>query len=332
MQQFVEKTSPLFELKKIKSGNVYAVFFGKNTAKQVKYFVYEIDPISYLVCDFSDSLVKVKVEKRAIKTIEKVIHGTIETSLWNCMKNNNLNPMLAVELSEIYACTIDFFALQKGDNFNIVYNESFVDSMSIGITAIKGVLFNYNGQRLFAIPFLQKGKIAFFDSTGRSMQRSFLRAPLKYTGISSKFSSRRLHPILRIVRPHWGVDYKAPVGTPVHTIGDGVVVQKVYSGGAGNLIRIKHDKTFESAYMHLNGFAESLRIGKHVKQGELIGFVGSTGLATGPHLDFRIYKNGKPIDPLKFQSPPSEPVDKADLPHYSLLRDSVIHLLSTKVK
>jgi len=300
-------TRSVFDLRKIKAGNIYAIFLGKDSARSVKYFVYEIDPVDYLVCQFNDTI-KAFVEKKEVRTIEQHASGTIETSLWNCMKEQRLNPMLAIELSEVYAWSIDFFALQKGDHFKVVYKESFVDSLSIGITEISYALFNYMGEDIYAIPHVQDDAIGFFDARGNSLRKAFLKAPLRFSRITSRFSKRRLHPVLRIVRPHWGVDYKAPVGTPVQTIGDGVITMKAYRGGAGNMVRVRHNAMYESSYMHLVGFSRNIRVGSRVHQGDVIGYVGSTGLSTGAHLDFRIFKYGRPIDPLKVKSPPVAPV------------------------
>jgi murein DD-endopeptidase MepM/ murein hydrolase activator NlpD len=178
---------------------------------------------------------------------------------------------------------------------------------------VKVASFNHGNKDLYAFYFEQNGKGDYFDLEGNSLQRTFLKAPLRYSRISSGFSNSRLHPVLKIRRPHHGVDYAAPTGTPVYTVGDGVVIQKGYQkSGGGNYIKIKHNGTYTTVYMHLNGFAKGIKVGQHVKQGDLIGYVGSTGLATGPHLDFRFYRNGSAINPLKVESPPSKPVEEAN--------------------
>jgi murein DD-endopeptidase MepM/ murein hydrolase activator NlpD len=321
-----DKSQSVFDVRKMKAGNVFAIFLDLDTARTVKYFVYEISPVEYLMCEFGDSM-KVYLEQKKVRTIEQTAKGTIESSLWNCITSNKINPVLATELSEIYAWSIDFFALQKGDHFKVIYNESFVDSMSVGVTEIKAVVFNHMGEDIYAIPYEQDGKLGYFDDKGKSLKKAFLKAPLKFSRITSYFSKARFHPILRIFRPHWGVDYKAPIGTPVQTISDGVVIKIGYSGGAGNLIRIKHSNGFESAYMHLSGFPKGVRLGSHVHQGQIIGLVGSTGLSTGPHLDFRIYKDSKPVDPLKVKSPPTDPVKKSDMAAFTIKADVLKQML-----
>lgn len=312
IEEFNTKCQSVFDVRKMKAGNVFAIFLDLDSVRKVRYFVYEISPIEYLMCEFSDSM-KVSLEQKKVRTIEQTVSGKIESSLWNCITSNKINPVLATELSEIYSWSIDFFALQKGDHFKVIYNESFVDSMSVGVTEIKAAVFNHMGEDIYAIPFEQDGKLVYYDEKGRSLKKAFLKAPLKFSRITSYFSKCRFHPILRIFRPHWGVDYKAPIGTPVQTISDGVVLKKGYMGGAGNLVRIKHSSSYESAYMHLSGFPNNIRVGTHVHQGEIIGYVGSTGLSTGAHLDFRIYKDGKPVDPLKVKSPATEPVKKSNM-------------------
>ena len=184
------------------------------------------------------------------------------------------------------------------------------------------------GRDYFAIPFEQDGKLTFFDENGNSLQKSFLKAPLTYSRISSGFSNNRYHPVLKRYRAHHGVDYAAPTGTPVKTIGDGVVVKKAYqANGGGNYVTIKHNSVYTTTYMHLSKFAKGIQPGKRVQQGDVIGYVGSTGLATGPHLDFRVYQNGSPINPLKMNSPPKEPVSKENMPQYIQVKDSLVNIL-----
>ncbi len=183
------------------------------------------------------------------------------------------------------------------------------------------------GVDFWAIPFVQDSTRDFFDDQGKSLRKAFLKAPLRYSRISSRFSNSRYHPILKIRRPHHGVDYAAPTGTPVHAIGDGLVISKGYNGGGGNAVKIKHNGVYTTSYMHLHGYARGLHRGSYVKQGEVIGYVGSTGLATGPHLDFRVYKNGMAIDPLKMEAPPVEPVKEDNMTAFTEVKNQVIYML-----
>ena len=219
----ITKCDTVFNVRKFKSGNTYTRMYSDTV---LAYFIYDIDIANYLVFDLTDSLPKVYRDAKEVTYQERHAAGVIESSLWNSMVVNNLDPNIAISLSEIYAWSIDFFGLQKGDFFKIVYVEKFVDSVSVGLEEIKYALFNHMGQDCYAIPFEQDGVKQFFDENGKSTRKAFLKAPLKYSRISSYFSHGRKHPVLKIVRPHHGVDYAAPVGTPVHSIGDGVVVKK----------------------------------------------------------------------------------------------------------
>jgi murein DD-endopeptidase MepM/ murein hydrolase activator NlpD len=253
--------------------------------------------------------------------------GVIESSLWNSMLDNDLDPMLAFELSEIYAWTIDFFGLQPGDRFSIDFDEHYVDSIYIGLGSIHGAYFHHANHEFYAIPFMQDGVESFFDQEGNSLRKAFLKAPLRYSRISSRYSNSRLHPVLKIRRPHLGVDYAAPIGTPVLAIGDGKVIKTVYSKGNGNMIKVQHNSVYATAYLHLSRYGEGVKTGVYIKQGDIIGYVGSTGLSTGPHLDFRFYKNGYPVDPLKVEAPPVEPVKQENLMIYDSIRVLTIRKL-----
>jgi len=323
-------TRDTFDVRKIRAGNKYAVIFTNDSIRDVLYFIYEISPSNYVRYSFSDSIY-VERDKKQIIVSSDTISGTINSSLWNALVEGDGDPNLANELSEIYAWTIDFFGLRKGDEFQVIYDQLFVDGQYVGLGKIEAAKFTHMGKPIYAFYFEQNEKGDYFDDEGNSLQRTFLKAPLRYTRISSGFSNSRMHPVLKIRRPHHGVDYAAASGTPVYTVGDGVVVKKGYQKrGGGNYIKIKHNGTYSTTYMHLKGYARGMAVGKHVKQGDLIGYVGATGLATGPHLDFRFYRNGKAVNPLKVESPPSLPIDTtyrsrfdSVVVHYVPLLDSI---------
>ncbi len=323
IHQMVQASEGIFDLRKIRAGNRYKVFFSRDSARSLDYFVYEHTPLDYLGVRVSDSI-EVWAGQKQVDTLKRYFSGTIETSLWNLMNQRQVNPMLAVELSEIYAWSIDFFGLQKGDSIRIIYDEYYVDSMDVGIGGIYGAWFRHMGTDFWAIPFVQDSISDFFDEKGLSLRKAFLKAPLRFSRISSGFSYSRMHPILKYRRPHLGVDYAAPAGTPVVAIGDGVVVKKGYSGGAGNMLMIRHNSVYSTAYLHLRGYGEGINRGSVVKQGQVIGYVGSTGLSTGPHLDFRFYKNGDPVDPLKVEAPPVDPVREENRSEFDLVRNRVM--------
>ncbi len=327
IDKIARKSRSVFDVRKIKSGENYAIFSSQDSTNQAKYFVYENSAVEYTVFELTDTLGIYKGEKE-VQTRQRTAHGVVESSLWNAMVDNGQDPMLALELSDIFAWTIDFFAIQKGDRFRVIYDEQFVDSLSIGIGEIYAVQFDHYGEANYAFIFNQDDRLDYFDDQGKSLRKAFLKAPLKFSRISSRFSNGRMHPVLRIRRPHHGVDYAAPKGTPVMSIGDGTVIKKAYQkGGGGNYLKIKHNSVYTTTYMHLSGYAKGISSGSRVKQGQIIGYVGSTGIATGPHLDFRVAKNGSLVDPLKVKAPPVEPVKEENMPRFTVVKDSLMNEL-----
>lgn len=312
-----------FDLRKIREGNGYTLFQSNDSIKKPLFFVYEISPINYAVFQLSDSL-QVYTGEKEVNYRVMTAQGVIESSLWNTMKANKLDPMLALKMEEVYAWTVDFFGLQKGDRFRLIYDEIYVDSVSIGINYIHAAQFDFYGKELYAFRFQQNDTIGYYNEKGENLQKAFLKAPLKFYRISSGFSGGRMHPVLRIVRPHHGVDYAAPKGTPVMSIGQGIVVSKGWAGGGGNTIKIKHNSVYTTSYMHLSGYADGIFQGARVQQGQVIGYVGSTGLSTGPHLDFRVYKGGSAVNPLTIESPPAKPVDPKYMAEYTAMKDSLL--------
>ncbi|MDA3823299.1 MAG: peptidoglycan DD-metalloendopeptidase family protein [Bacteroidales bacterium] len=314
-----------FDVRKIKAGNTYALFLD---SLGVRYFVYEKDKVGYAVIHLEDTIhVEVREKPVTVRTLE--VAGKIESSMWEDLTDRGINPMLSIELSEIYQWSIDFFGLQEGDQYKVIYDESFVDTNSVGISKIHAAWFYHAGHDFWAIPFVQDSVRSFFDEEGNSLRKAFLKAPLRFSRISSRFSNSRMHPVLKIRRPHHGVDYAAPTGTPVQTVGDGQVFAKGYQRrGGGNYIKIKHNGVYSTTYMHLSKFGKGINMGTYVKQGDVIGYVGATGLATGPHLDFRFYKNGQAIDPLKVKAPPVEPILEENLVDYELVKRSMMAALA----
>ena len=244
------------------------------------------------------------------------------------------DPFLSMKLSDIYAWTIDFFGIGKGDKFHVIYDEEMIDGKSIHQIKVIAVNFIHRKSNNYAIAFKDGDKDGFFDEAGNSLQKAFLKAPLHYSRISSKFSNNRFHPVLKRYRPHHGIDYAAPTGTPVMTIGDGVVIKKGnQKRGGGRYLKIKHNSVYTTTYMHFSRFGKSVGVGTRVKQGQVIGYVGATGLATGPHLDFRVHKNGTAINPLRMKSPPVAPVSKENIEAYDLIKNQfLLELNDEKVK
>ena len=323
-------TRKVFDVRRMRHGHTYAILFAKDSLPKPLYFVYEISASNYVVYQLQDTL-KARLGQKPVIRKDKNAKGIIKSSLWMTITDQGDDPNLAIKLSEIYAWTIDFFELRKGDEYKIIYPQLYIDGKYVGFDEPKAANFIHKGVNNYAFYFEQNGRGDYFDENGKSLERTFLKAPLKYRRISSRFSNHRWHPVLKIYRPHHGVDYAAAEGTPVHSIGDGVVIKRGYQkNGAGNYLRIRHNGTYTTQYAHLRYYARGMRVGVKVHQGQLIGYVGHTGLATGPHLDFRVYKFGQPINPLNLKSPPAKPIAKVYQPafdslvrHYKPLLDSL---------
>jgi len=328
IDEISKKSILTFDVRKMKVNNPFYFFMNKKHPTKVEYFIYEINPVDYVVYDLSDSL-RIYRDKKPIITQIKTASGVITSSLWNTLEAQALDPNLAISLNDIYQWSIDFYGLQKGDKFRVIYEENFVYGKSIGIGRIFAAQFVHAKEDFYAFRFTQNNEDSYFDDKGKSMRKAFLKAPLKFGRISSQFSNSRFHPVLKIYRPHHGVDYAAPTGTPVMSIGDGTVVAKAYqAGGGGNYLKIKHNSVYTTSYMHLSKFGEGIASGVRVRQGQIIGYVGATGLASGPHLDFRVFLNGTPVNPLTIKSPPTEPVAERYMKDYTIHRDSMLTKLT----
>lgn len=299
----------VFDVRTLRVGHAYQAYYsGEGDARELKYLVYDRDRASRIIFSCLPPYEAV-VEVRPVEIVPRYADVTISTSLWNDMLDAGVSPLLILSLSDIYAWTIDFFGLQKGDRFKVLYDEKVCEGETIAVDTVYYAVFQHGTDEFPMVMFDQKdGGNIWWNEKGESMRKAFLKAPLKYSRISSGFSYARRHPVTRKVRPHTGVDYAAPVGTPVMSIGDGTVTSVKYEGAGGKVVRIRHNSVYTTAYLHLSKYAKGLTAGKRVRQGEVIGYVGSTGRSTGPHLDFRVWKNGSPVNPLKMDSPPAEPL------------------------
>ena len=307
-----KKHRSVFDIRKIKPGQRHTFLISRDSIPTPVFWIYEINKIDYAVFSLTDSLTA-WIGHKEVETRIEMAEGVIESSLWEAMTSKGYDPYLTLKLSDIYAWTVDFFGIQPGDTFKVVYENKYIKDEPIGIGNVLASYLKSSGEGHYAYYFEQNGKGEYFDEEGANLRKAFLKAPLNYRRISSTFSHARRHPVTKVVRPHHGVDYAAPTGTPVHTIGDGTVIEKGWDKkGGGNYVKVKHNSTYTTTYMHLNGFAKGIQKGSKVKQGDLIGYVGSTGMSTGPHLDFRLCKNGTYINPLTFDSPSAEPVNDAN--------------------
>ncbi len=308
----------VFDVRKIRVGNEYKAYYQGDT---LQYLVYDKDRVDRIVFKCRPPF-SAHIASRPVVTQMKYSDIVIEHSLWDDMLEGGASPLLILSLSDIYAWTVDFFGLQKGDRFKVYYDQKVCDGDIIAVDTVRYAVFSREGEDLCAIMFNQgDGGNIYWNEKGESMRKAFLKAPLSYSRVSSGFSYSRRHPVTRKVQPHTGVDYAAPVGTPVMSIGDGVVTSMKYEGAGGNVVRIKHNSVYKTAYLHLSRYASGIKPGKRVRQGEVIGYVGATGRCTGPHLDFRVWKNGSPVNPLKMDSPPAEPVKQENMDAFSSVRD-----------
>ncbi len=305
----------VFDMRKLRAGNAYTLLYKPDSA-QPSYMIYEEDFRRHVCFSLADSLWVSRCEFPLV-TEEKFVDVTITTSLWQNLEEAGYNPLVANELSEIYAWTVDFFGLRKGDTFRAYYQAYILNGKEVEAGPVLAASFIRDKEEMMAFRYVQDSMPGYWDQNGVNLQRTFLKAPLKYSRISSGFSYARRHPITRVVRPHTGIDYAAPSGTPVMNIGDGVVTERSYTRGGGNTVKIKHNSVYTTAYLHLSRYAKGLTVGKRVAQGEVIGYVGSTGLSTGPHLDFRVWRNGKAINPLKMESPPADPIHSENLKDFT---------------
>lgn len=324
-----QKCKGIFDLRKFKVGNHYSAYVSKET-HELDYLVYEQDSQSYAFFTFKDTLQVKIIQKQMCRTM-KYVEVTIKNSLWSDVVDAGASPLLALKLADIYAWTIDFFGLQPGDSFKALYEELSYHGEVLDISKIQYADFIHLDESNYAYYFEEEGleSNVYWNEKGESLRKAFLKAPLSFTRISSGFSYNRRHPITRKVMPHTGIDYAAPRGTPVMSIGDGVVIDKGYKGPNGNLVKIRHNSTYISAYIHLSKYGKGIKKGARVKQGQIIGYVGSTGRSIGPHLDFRIWKNGTPINPLKMKSPPARPIKSDNMPEFEKSKTESLDMITS---
>ena len=325
-------TKEICPLRNIRAGSHYTTFTRQDsTSVHLDHLVYEKNLVDYVVFSFVGDSVAVREGQRELEIRRKKSSATISSSLWGAIIEAELPYSLAAEMEDIYQWTVDFFGIQQGDSFTVIYDEKFIDTLSVGIGRVWGAKFTHRGKDIYAIPFEQGGKLQYWEEDGGSLRKQLLKAPLKFTRISSKFSHARRHPVTKKVRPHHGVDYAAPSGTPVRAVADGVVTVKAHKKADGNILKIKHPGNLSSGYLHLRGFAKGIKVGARVSQGQVIGYVGSTGYSTGPHLDFRLWKGGTPINPLKVPQKPAEPIAKENKERFNLVKERVMAELNGEV-
>lgn len=319
--ELVDASSDVFDVRRIRPGQEFRLYQDESGPRHL---VYRQDPIRYVVFDL-DGEPRAEAAERPVDLVERSISGVITNSLYQSLIDAGADAELANRLADVYAWSIDFYRIQKNDRFEVVFEERQIDGQKVGIEKILAARFNHFGEDHNAFYFSPDGERAeYYDEEGNSLRKAFLSAPLKYTRISSRYTKRRFHPINRRYQPHLGTDYAAPTGTPIYTVGDGVVTEAGFGRGNGNYVKIRHNGTYSTQYLHMSRIAGGMKPGRRVKQGEVIGYVGQTGLATGPHLCYRFWKNGQQVDPLKEQLPAADPIDPSLLAAFEQQRDVLI--------
>jgi murein DD-endopeptidase MepM/ murein hydrolase activator NlpD len=299
----------IFDPRKIAADKKYTVIYQDDSVKTARALVYEPNNIDYIVFKFDDSL-SVDVFQREVITVEKTVSGIIRSNLSETIEELGITHELTNKFVDIFGWQVDFQRLQKNDKFKLIYREQQVDGKPIGISQIDAIYFEHFGNPYYAFPFDQGKGIDYFDEQGKSLRKALLKYPIEFTRISSRYTMSRFHPVQKRWKSHLGTDFAAPVGTPIRTVGDGIVLEAQYKSNNGNYVKIRHNGTYTTQYLHMSRIASGIRPGMSVKQGQTIGFVGSTGLATGPHLCYRFWKNGVQVDALRAALPASEPVQK----------------------
>jgi murein DD-endopeptidase MepM/ murein hydrolase activator NlpD len=327
--QIVDAARPVYNLAKVKASQLYWLCL---TAEgEFRTFRYPLDDKRYLAVyhDEAQGRLVSAVRDFQYETRAESVSANIETSLFASIERIGEKDQLALDMAEIFSSDIDFNTdIQKGDSFRALVEKRYLNGQFAGYGAILAASFSNGQKKLMGIRFSdENGKPAFYDPDGKALKKSFLKSPLRFSRITSKFSLARMHPVLKVLRPHWGVDYAAPIGTPVHAVGSGVVIDAGLSGGSGKMIRLRHSGGYETMYLHLSRIA--VKHGARVQQGDVIGYVGSSGLSTGPHLDFRVYRHGQAINPLKVVFPPGAPVARARFEEFAAVRDTMMDKITS---
>ncbi|MFY0605544.1 MAG: peptidoglycan DD-metalloendopeptidase family protein [Cyclobacteriaceae bacterium] len=310
--QLANASKGVFDVRKLKAGYPYTIIHERDSLKTARQLVFEPDNTQYVIFNLADS-VYVNAIERPMITEEVTFTGTVESSVYEAIIDGGASQLLVNKLVDIFAWQVDFFRIQKGDEIRVVYEQTRVKDKVVEVNKILGAYFKHFGKEYYAVYYEQGGQEDYFDEEGNSLRKTFLRAPLNYSRISSRFSPKRFHPVQKRYKAHLGTDYAAPTGTEIRTVGEGVVLEAKYGKYNGNYVKIRHNSNYSTQYLHMSKIARGIRPGVKVKQGQTIGYVGSTGLANGPHLCFRFWKNGRQVDALKVDLPPSEPVDPSKL-------------------
>ncbi|MBK9491904.1 MAG: peptidoglycan DD-metalloendopeptidase family protein [Haliscomenobacter sp.] len=327
IDNLVRNSKDVFDVRDLTAGKPYLIL-SKDSTQGPDYLIYEPSVYKYYVFHLNneDSLFIEKVE-RPITTAIRSSGVTVESSLWESMERSGADPALIKSLEDALKWSVDFHHLNRGEQFKAVYDQHYVEGQPVDPGRVHAALYKSENKENYAFYYESPHYTGYYDQEGRPMKKGFLRAPVKYARISSGFNLRRFHPILRTVRPHFGTDYAAPYGTPIIAVGDGTVLEATRRGGNGNFVKIKHTGQVQTQYLHMQAFARGIHPGARVSQGQVIGYVGATGLATGPHVCFRFWVNGKQVNHNMLKLPPPEPLPKAEMEKFAVLRDKFLEML-----
>ena len=327
INKIVKKSKGIFDVRRVNTGKQYTVICATDSIKKAQYFIYEIDATNYVVFDLRGEI-DVYKGKKPVTVKLKTASGIIKSSLWLTMEEQKLSPKLTAELSTIYAWTIDFFKIQKNDGFRVYYENKYIDGEYIGIGRLLAAEFTHKGQDFYSFYYKEGENFGdYYDEKGKTLRKAFLMAPVDYKRISSRYSKRRKHPVTGRWKGHFGTDYAAERGTPIWSTANGTIIAASYTKNNGNYVKVRHNGTYTTQYLHMSKIKPGIRKGVYVKQGDIIGYVGSTGLATGPHVCYRFWKNDKQVDPFKQKLPPGDPIKKENREAYMLAKDSLMKIL-----
>ena len=320
VDQLARNVKETFDIRHIRSGKKYTILTKDSTAA-ADYFIYDPSPYEYYVFDLKNDLQVERVE-RPVDTETITASGVVESSLWQTMVDNGLSFEVTAKMEDALQWSVDFHHIQKGDQFKLLFDQNYIEGEKVGVGKVYAALYESGGTEYQAIWYENENYSGYYDLKGRPMKKTFLKAPVKYSRISSRYNLNRFHPVLKRRRPHLGTDYAAPYGTPIYAVADGTVIKASYTKGNGRFVKIRHDKTYETQYLHMQNFGKGIKSGVKVRQGDVIGYVGSTGLATGPHVCFRFWKNGKQVDHLRLNFPEPDPLPEEELPQFFEVRDA----------
>jgi murein DD-endopeptidase MepM/ murein hydrolase activator NlpD len=327
VRQLAALPKNVFDFRKVTANKKYTLLVKQDSLSTATALIYEPNPIDYYIFRLEDSLT-IEEGHRETRLVEKGIAGEIEESLSATIENLGVSPEVTNRFVDIFAWQVDFNRLQKGDKFKVIYKEIQVDGELIGVASIEGIYFEHAGKGYHAFPLDQGNGIEFFDENGQSLRKAFLKYPIEFTRISSRFNLKRFHPVAKVFRAHRGTDFAAPVGTPIRSVGDGTVEEARYKSNNGNYVKIRHNGTYTTQYLHMSRIASGIKPGKKIRQGQTIGFVGSTGLATGPHLCYRFWKDGVQVDALRVKLPPAQPISAENLSTFEIIKQELSQKLA----